>query len=225
MALGARAGITNLATGAVDPLGAANSFRPLEVVLPARPDAGAPAIEYRMMWPEQGEPPEALSRVRAEVWAAWARGTSLEDRPPGGPGEAWAAMRRAAESASRPGSESRRVEGIARLGAVLTVTVRRHFAPPANAAMEEVEHLMFRQADGHRVRLEDLVAASNRVAFAARVAAASGRTAIAFEDLKNFGVFPGELRFAILSGAQEVRVPLPAVADLVEPAWLEALRE
>lgn len=164
----APAAITNLATGAVAPIGAANSFKPMELVRPGPPGGGGPAIEYRMMWPLAGEPPEALDAVRSEIWTLW----SASGDPPAADGfpadvdtamrtlaDAFAATRTAAESCTPGGGggrwiDRRKVDAVGRMGGVLSVTILREQAM-GGATVRRIDHRVFDHRNGRLLRAAD----------------------------------------------------------------------
>ncbi|OQW95082.1 MAG: hypothetical protein BWK77_08120 [Verrucomicrobia bacterium A1] len=168
-------------------LGAANGFRPMEHVQRALPNAGVAKIEYRMMWPQRGEPPEALASVRREMWAAWAE----EDRegwvpPADAPGDVAAATRQLADrfharfrafkgefpDSAAAWSDFRKVDMVSRVGKLLSVTIKREWNTGGAHPARSIRHLVFDLFTGRRLDVADFVPAEKRPELTRRVRAA-----------------------------------------------------
>lgn len=149
---------------------AANAFRPMEHVQPALPNAGVAKIEYRMMWPGKGEPPEALAAVQREMWAAWAAEDIEGWKPPAeAPADVVAATRELADrfharflafreklpDNAAAWSDFRKVDMVARIGKLISMTVRREWHTGGVHPSHAVRHLVFDAATGRRLGVED----------------------------------------------------------------------
>jgi len=166
-------------------VGAANAFRPHELIRKGREDGQSPQIEYRLLWPEQGTPPEALARVRAELWNAWAGEPDEPAAVPPVP-EPAAVPRVMAAMADRlaarfrefrrthpdvPGvwSDVRRVEMVSRQEPWLSITVAREWFFGGAHPTRRIEHLLFDLQTGRRLAPDDLFGREGREEFTRRV--------------------------------------------------------
>lgn len=241
---------------AAEPLGAANAFRPMEHVQHALPNAGVAKIEYRMMWPGKGEPPDALAAVRRDLWAAWAAEDAEGWTPPAAaPADVVAATRELADrfharfrsfrdkfpDSASVWSDFRKVDMVARVGKLLSVTVKREWHTGGAHPAHSIRHLVFDAATGRRLGVEDFFPDDRRPGLArlVREALLSKRglppTATLadagffedakpepsnfFVDLRGVGFTFNEYEIApYASGAIEIVLPFTAVAGLLHPA-------
>jgi len=142
----------------------------MEHVQRALPNAGVARIEYRMMWPERGTPPEALAEVRREMWAAWAAEDIAGWKPPAeAPADIAVATRELADrfharfrvfreklpDDAAVWSDVRKVDMVARVGKLLSITVRREWRTGGARPSRAVRHLIFDAATGRRLGVED----------------------------------------------------------------------
>lgn len=235
---------------------AANAFRPSELVTRAMPNAGVARIEYRMMWPETGHSPEALASVRREMWALWA----VEDHegwtpPAEAPVDVAAAAKGIADrfhagyrafrdefpESAAVWSDFRKVDMVARVGKLLSVTIKREWFTGGAHPAHSVRHLVFDLSTGRRLGISDFVPDDRRAGLARRVREAilarrglpltatneeAGLLADAridpcnfFLDLRGLGFTFNEYEIApYATGAIEVILPFNAVADLLLPS-------
>ena len=234
---------------------AANAFRPSELVTRALPNAGVARIEYRNMWPEKGGSPEALAAVRREMWALWAAEDVEGWRAPAdAPADTAAAARGIADrfhaeyrafrdkfpDSAAVWSDFRKVDMVARVGKLLSVTVRREWHTGGAHPAHSVRHLVFDLFSGQRLGLADFVPEDKRPELARRVRGAilakRGLPATAtdeqagllagakiepsnfFVDLRGVGFTFNEYEIApYAAGTIEVMLPFDAVADLLRP--------
>ncbi len=239
-----------------DETGVANAFRPSELVTRAMPNAGVARIEYRMMWPEKGSPPEALATVRREMWALWA----VEDiegwAPPAeAPADVAAAAKGIADrfhaeyrafrdefpDSAAVWSDFRKVDRVARVGKLLSITIRREWYTGGAHPAHSVRHLVFDHVTGRRLGVDDFVPDDKmpelvqrvRAAVLAKLGAAPSATdaeagllagakiepANVFVDLRGVGFTFNEYEIAPYAvGAIEVILPFDAIADLLLPS-------
>lgn len=179
-----------IATGAgaatpSDEVGAANAFRPHELVRAGRDDGESPRIEYHLLWPERGEPPEALARVRAAVWSAWAEDP---DEPaasplPPEPADVARAMaviadrvaaryrefRRAHPEVPGGWSDRRRVDMVSRVEPWLSITVAREWFFGGAHPVRRIRHFVFDLDSGRVLAPEDVFGPVGGEEFARRV--------------------------------------------------------
>ncbi|MCX7818517.1 MAG: RsiV family protein [Kiritimatiellae bacterium] len=208
LACGLVAAATADAPETADPVGAANAFRPHELIRAAREEPPAPRIEYRLLWPEAGEPPEALAAVRAAVWRAWAEdpqgaGVVPPPPPPEEVGRAMAqladrvtehfqALRRAHPQMPGPGHDVRRVDMVARVEPWLSVTVRREWFFGGAHPNRQIRHFVFDLDTGRELTAGDLFGPAGREEFARRVRRAllAERAGSPDASPENAGLFP-----------------------------------
>ncbi|MBM4154961.1 MAG: DUF3298 domain-containing protein [Lentisphaerae bacterium] len=246
----------SLRASADDETGAANAFRPSELVTKAMPNAGVARIEYRNMWPEKGCPPEALATVRREMWALWAvedvKGwTPLAEAPADVAAAAkgiadrfqarYRAFRDEFPDSAAVWSDFRKVHMIARVGKLLSITIRREWYTGGAHPAHSIRHLIFDLSTGRRLGVTDLVAEEKRPELARRIreailakrglpaTATDGEAGLfagakiepsnAFVDLRGVGFTFNEYEIAPYAvGAIEVVLPFDAIADLLLPA-------
>lgn len=174
----------SLRAAAEDELGAANAFRPSELVMKAMPNAGVARIEYRNMWPEKGCPPEALATVRREMWALWAVEAVEGWTPPAeAPADVAAAARGIADrfqtgyrafrdefpESAAVWSDFRKVDMVSRVGKLLSITIKREWYTGGAHPAHSIRHLVFDLFTGRRLGVTDLVAEEKRPELARRI--------------------------------------------------------
>lgn len=179
-------GVVRLGTASTEEYpGAANSFRPHELVRAGREDGQSPRIEYRLLWPEVGKPDGALSTVRAAIWNAWAADPSnlVATPPPLEPANVLTAMTEVADRITTrfrefrrmhpnaPGiwSDVRRVDMVSRVEPWLSITITHEWCWGTAHPVRRIQHFVFDLVSGRPLAPEDLFGLIGREEFARRV--------------------------------------------------------